>query len=918
MSNGVPISESVRVTALHSPIDPSDRWAGEIPHRPGLRVNDLRPDTLPDVRGLDVATSVNGRVLTAFEAECYAVQPGDSVLFKVVPHGDDGGGKVLGAVASIALMVAAPHVAGPLTGSISGLVGGLSETAGAFVFQGLSAAIGLGGAMVINSVLPPARPDMGNVPSLGSSGFDESPTYSWSIEENPTRNGHPVAIPYGHCRNVTPFLLTRYVSTDGDKQYLNCLYLLGEGPIDDVDGVSNIKINGNPIENYEGVQTEIRRGTGDQAVIPWFNDAINERSVSVKLSAGDWATFTTDGTALQSLGVGLSAPGGLWYANDAGGLNEIAVQVELQYRAVGALDWTWWDTVTLSDASRSPKRQYQRIDGLSADRYEVRARFASQPDTGPRYSTDVWFEYLHEIVPDDFAFPHSALLGVRALATDQLSGSRPRLTCDVKRSTVDVWDPAAEAWTTQAASNMGWMAYDLARHPRYGGGVKLSCIIHRDFANAAEWCDVKGLAGSLYIDSKMDLQTAWDHCGLFGRFRVVQRGTQVGTIVDRPADMPEQGFVATAANIIKGSFGVDYLESSDRADAVQVTWMHPEKGRDTVLVMGEHYRTITDRQPNVAQITLFPCNDLESAIAAGRYYLNCNKYLTRTVSLALSIDAISCQVGDVIQIANDRIGWGQSGRVVSATTGTVTLNRPVTLLPGTDYWITLTHRDKRDDVTGAAKKETVLLAPVGAETKSDTVALSTPWAHIPIEGCVCAICDADPAGREIRWYRVTDISRNTKHRRTVKALEYHPEVYEDAGNLPVIDDVGQLGAVSGLQAGTFDRTEDGVAKRLVSLFWRGNAIAWTVFVRRVGDPAWRVAGETREPQYDVRNLEVGHYYQMAVSASRNPADGQVVTVDYTHGTPTGLVETIEEYSTDALEIVTGLSGGAETVVQEVA
>jgi predicted phage tail protein len=900
------IGQDVHVVSMLNFLEPFERTVEMVPWTPGMRIEDCMPEHAPLVEGLDLAVSVNGRPLTDFEQACYTVQPGDSLLFKVVPRGGGGGGgkNVIGSIASIAMMVAAPGIAGAMFpfASVSNSFGFNFAT---MALKAVTGAVALGGSMLVNAVLPSAQPQA-NTAGLGSNTYDYSATYAWTPQENPTRNGSPAPIVYGTVANSVPFKLCQYIDTDGDSQYLNMLFALGEGPLDE-SGVTDIEINGNPIENYENVTTEFRPGTADQSVIEYFNDTVYERAIGTKLST-DWTTVQCDGTAVEAMGVGLSCPSGLWYANDQGGLDAVSITVEAEYRAVGAASWTSWTSWTISEAQRSAVRRYNRLDSLDADQYEIRLRFSDEPETGSRYSTDCYFEYLHEINLDDFRLPYTALLAVRALATDQLSGGTPRVTCTLSRPTVDVWDPDAEAWTTEDAGNPAWAAYDLCRHPRYGAGVPVADILYDEFETAADWCDTKGITGGMIFDASQDLKTACDTLGLFGRFSVVPRGTSVGVVSDKPVDLPDQGLVVGDMNMIDFSLS---WEDDDRADAAEVTYFDPDKGRDTVLVLGDHYLSITDRQPKHAKLTLYFCQDRTLAIKAGRYMLRCNRYLAEKAEIKMREKAMGLLPGHVVQLAHSLVTGSQPARVVSATTTTITLDREVTLLTGETYSFRVNHSDRQHATTGEELVEKRNIQAVGVDTTTDTITMALALDYAPAADCDCSIDDTTVT---TQYYRIKSIRRTSKGRYTLEALEYQEDIYADEGEVPEINLPSSMAKITGLTAGIFDRTEDGVAKRVIALSWRGSSIWWRVWARRLGGGVWTVLGDTSVPQFDCRNLTTGAVYDLAVSATPALNDAETVQVDFSEGI-TGVIETITVYDeNDNLVPVTVTVSGAETVV----
>ena len=175
------------------------------------------------------------------------------------------------------------------------------------------------------------------------------------------------------------------------------------------------------------------------------------------------------------------------------------------------------------------------------------------------------------------------------------------------------------------------------------------------------------------------------------------------------------------------------------------------------------------------------------------------------------------------------------------------------------------------------------LAVFSEYTETDTLTLAQAWEHIPAEDCSCAV---GPLERTVRWYRIQNITRKPDMSVELSCLEYDEAVYEDEGGTPNTDSAGNWPGVSGLSGVVVDALEDGIAKKVVSLSWRGYAYGWKVFYKRIGiDTAWTYARSTNSPSYIVRNLEVGYLYRFAVTPTNNPADGQILDLDYQLNTP---------------------------------
>ena len=860
-----------------SPADVRVEW---LPVTAGMGIGDLlecREFVLDD--GFDLEIIHNGRVLDIPAADAVVLLPGDAVAARIIPAGGGGGSnplQMVAMVATIALAVAAPYLAVGL-GAEAAMFG-----AGTLGGSLLSAGVMIGGSMLMSAVFPAPKPSLGQ--GLGQNALDQSATYGWQAQRNPTAQGGVIPIVQGTVTDVTPFQLCTYISTDGDKQYFNGLYAVAEGTLDDI---FDVKIDGNPASNYDNVRITKRLGTFDQTSIPEFSQVVQESAVGVKLTE-EWHTITLSGTGLSRLGIGINAMQGLGYANDSGSLDPVTVTVEVQYCLESSGEWEALATLTLSDARRSAVMKYEEFDvDRVAEPYKLRARRASGP-TGDRYISDVYWEYYHEVITDDFHLPGTALFAIWAMPTESLSGSIPKVTCSARRDTAML--PASDGSTVaRPLSNPAYAVLELALNARYGVGELAANVDLQSFELAAEWCERKEIRGGMYIDAAMTFETAAGYWGQAGRFTLERVGVRLTCLSDRPQDFPDAAFLVTSADVQQGTFGMDWGNLEDRADGFEVTWFDDERGKQTLFAPGPFFWKDKDRPPRVSPVTLYPCRDEDTAYRAANYLNRCNQYLTRTCSYTLGCKALGSHLhnGSVVQIAVDLLLNTQSGLVASATDTTVTLNRDVHLEPGKAYEIALSHIDREDTRTGRELVEFVPLVPVEAATTTRTLTLAVPWRHVPSRDCSCAV---GPLDRVVRWYRVTSMSHASDMTVKLACLEYDEAVYTDEGGAPDTDGAGDWESVAGLTASIIPAVEDGVEKRLLSLSWRGYAMRWKVFYRRPGvDTSWTLAGSTARPSYVVRNLGIGYVYRLAVTATSNPMDGKAIDVDFQLGSSSGVV-----------------------------
>jgi len=863
--------EKILITCIKNPFKPVEsRIIKQVEDLPSIRaaVREFFPAPLHS--GFDIVVSLTtsttpSRILTDEEIETIVPTAGDSIVFAAVPHGDgDGGGgkDVVRVVAMLAVVVAAAltqqYWAVPMLGMSAGTVGAIG--------MGIAAA---GAGLLVNAILPAASAD--SVDSqLASSDYTKSNTYSWEPSSNADQEGSMLPVLYGTHR-ITPPRMGRYVSTSGNSQYLNLLFAVAEGGPAGIDSITGIEINDNPSSYYSGVSIDSRLGTNDQTAIPYFNDTIVDIAVGTKLSTSA-VTRRTVGNATQALGVGIYLPYGLYYANDSGGLDPQVINYQVWHKKVGDASWVLWGTYTIYEVSSSPIRRYHRLDNRSPGQYDMMVLLTADPPTGSRYRNDVYWEYLEEIVYDDFAYPGVALLAVNAIASDELSNSTPRVTCLGSRLTVPVWTGAA--YENKAATNPAWASYDILHNDEYGGGVPYSRIIYERFAEWAAWCDEKGYTCNIYFDTMKNLRRALDTIGILGRGNTLQIGSKFTAIYDGDT-LPAQSFLFTMGNILRDSFSEEWLPMDDRANQVEVIYYDKELNyaKQTVVIEQDGFDDLgVEVMP--AQVDLIGCTDRDMAIRYGKYRLNCNRYITNTSSWNADVDAIHCLPGDLVEVAHDVPQWGYSGRVVSATSNTVLLDREVILEPGKTYKVKAQHLDT--DIS-----EELTVEAVAEDTTTDELTLTTTWERIPVQYTQYSFGEE---GRVTKFFRISRITRAQDQKRKIVAVEHVSDVNDDSVEVPVIENVSSLTTIAGLSAREiFRKSALGVIESVASLTWRGYARQYWVYQASSASGPWTLVGSTTNRWYETAPLlKEGARYYFCVTPNKT-IEGGIVTSLYVYG-----------------------------------
>ena len=525
----------------------------------------------------------------------------------------------------------------------------------------------------------------------------------------------------------------------------------------------------------------------------------------------DWSIHQTQGNLSTALEVTVSLPNGLYYSNDQGGLSETSVTIEGGYRKVGSAEWIslplsnnggqegmvekkdgkWYrlyshsntpiDTSkysgTIRDKSNKAIYRVFRFDVKEPGQYEVRMRCAHKDGNSNRHVNKVYWSQLTQIVYDDFIHPGKVLIGIKALATDQLNGNDPNVTWLQERKTVWVFNTYTGAYESKPANNPAWACYDILHHCRKIGdeyvvkGALRERFVYDAFKAWADKCDEKHITFNYIYDSASQVWDALKYAENVGRGKVIPLGTRFSCIYDYAAT-PTQLF--TVGNIKMDSFMEEFQATSSRANAIEVSFLNKAKDyeRDVLPVFSEEY-DVTTSLASPAQVELMGCDNVDQAYNYAKHYLRANKYEVRTCTFEAFTDAIACTIGDVILLQHDVTDWGQGGRVVSATGNKVVLDREVTFEQGKTYRLMV-----RNATTDALESYDVASASGNTLTLAKNVVIQTDDLYTYGE-----------ATKEAKPFRVLSISKsNSEMTRKISCIEYYPELYAgDDGSVPIID-----------------------------------------------------------------------------------------------------------------------------------
>lgn len=684
----------------------------------GLTAGEILSEYAPVCTQLGIM--VNGKLAEADER----IADGDFVV--IYPEIAGGGGrKILGTIAMIALSV--------YTG---GIASGAWAKAGSFFAKGAlgailaSAAVTFIGGTLINRLFG-QKVDTGKF----GDGIHE-PTYSWDGVETMSGQNNPIALTYGTVQSggqtIAKFVDVKdnkeylnwlvaagegplkisdiQLNDNGISYYKNLTVETREGTntqdiisnFNDTYSTKNLgyqllaeeRIDTVPGNAAEGIIVKVEFSNG----LYYANDngSLGDAWVDIQGQyrlgdVGEWKPlFEGLDTDFDKVSVmeGRTPPLGIYTLRARKGIfKEITYpdgRVEMGRTAVGdfnvdpaAGDLTFHITrgsCRIKARQSSALRREFRLEPLPAGAYQVKIKVTrrSHDIESNRAMVRCWWSSVTSIVHDDFSYPNIALIGIKALATDQLSGT-PALKFLKTRPYVLVWNPIKEVYDREASDNPAWACYDVLHQCAHlqdadtGAweyevrGIPAKYMIYNQFKAWADHCEKKNLKVNIEINTLGEMLTVVNaNIAAVGRGKVIRFGTRYGCVYDH-AQQPTQMF--GMGNILAGSFSEEFLQTSDRANCVELTYTDAVNGhnRETVTMYADSYDT--DAEEKTAQATFNGITSYAQAYREGMYQLYSNRYLVRTISFEANVDAIACTVGDVVLVAHDVPKWAKSGRI---------------------------------------------------------------------------------------------------------------------------------------------------------------------------------------------------------------------------------------------------------------
>lgn len=452
------------------------------------------------------------------------------------------------------------------------------------------------------------------------------------------------------------------------------------------------------------------------------------------------------------------------------------------------------DRVTITGHSTQQIRRTYKAVNLTPAHYKIEVSNLTDDWTDSRHGDDLYLAAVREVFTDDFEYPSHVLVGIKALGTDQLSGSL-RFSCIMDGMYARVWD--GEVWTVEATDVPAWACYDVHTRPVFDNDLNVLEFEglppeRMDLPKFKDWADY---TNGMVPDGKGGQERLATFNGIFdsevsvwegalqicqvGRAALVWYGAKLAPVVDRPTS-PSQLF--NIANISVNGYEESFLPMEDRAAEIEMDIVDAldDYRRSTFTVFSQEALDIGDKN-NKVSLQLFGCTSKSGAWRHGMFRINQNRFALSTVKTVVALDALAATLGEVVLLQHDALSPRTTvgGRVVSATVDTVTIDKEVEIVEGKAYAIVI--RLATDEVL-------IERGVVNQPGKHTTLTLATPFPTTPALKIPekWDIFSFGEATKIVKPYRILNIVKSLETGFTLTLITYDANIWSGDTGEPII------------------------------------------------------------------------------------------------------------------------------------
>ncbi|STX57224.1 putative phage tail protein [Klebsiella variicola] len=691
------------------------------------------------------------------------------------------------------------------------------------------------------------------------------------------------------------------------------LDLLGEGVVGGlINGAKSIFIDGVALENedgsfnYSGVTWDFRDGSQDQSPMPGFDFVETPKAVNTQLKTTNAVTVAIDNDDADRVRVIMKFPSLRNIDKKTGDTNGTSVQFKFQL-ANG--NGSFYDVIAAgessSDVTLTAKKTgvYYRSYEIQLPKpgraYKVRVLRLSADSNDQYLFNDTWVDSIGEIVDTPMNYPNSVLVGLK-VNSEQFGSSMPSRSYlirglkirvpsnyDENTNTYNgVWDGT---FKLLSSSNPAWILFDLLTNARYGLGkfVSESMIDLGQLYQIGRYCDEevddgfggkeKRFAINTQITSRQDAyRLIQDIAGAF-RGMVFWAGGMVNIMQDSPSD-PVMLF--TNANVKDGLFTYKGSARKDRPSVALITYNNKQDGYKQNVEYVEDQEAMARYGERKTEAVAFGCTSRGQAHRVGLWLLYTARMESDMITFTAGLDASFLMPGETVLIQNKyRAGKRNSGRIVSFTKNSITLDAPVSLKKSGSFIRIINQEGKivERDINETGDNITKVTFKTALATADQPVANGV-WTItepdlVPMRARVVAIAQGETPGS----FDITVVQNNaSKYQAIDNGAALVPE------NTTVLDPTYSKPSNLVISEGTYLSSPGNLSVKLM-LAWEGKSPEYWVSWRRSDEgnvSNWQSARATEE-QYEIVNVaENGRYDFQLYSVSFGGKKSEIITAVY--------------------------------------
>ncbi|EIY4901136.1 hypothetical protein ML059_003435, partial [Klebsiella quasipneumoniae] len=701
--------------------------------------------------------------------------------------------------------------------------------------------------------------------------------------------------------------------TVNSRAMASILDLLGEGVVGGlINGAKSIFIDGVALENedgsfnYSGVTWDFRDGSQDQSPMSGFDFVETPKAVNTQLKTTNAVTVAIDNDDADRVRVIMKFPSLRSIDKKTGDTNGTSVQFKFQL-ANG--NGSFYDVIAAgessSDVTLTAKKTgvYYRSYEIQLPKpgraYKVRVLRLSADSNDQYLFNDTWVDSIGEIVDTPMNYPNSVLVGLK-VNSEQFGSSMPSRSYlirglkirvpsnyDENTNTYNgVWDGT---FKLLSSSNPAWILFDLLTNARYGLGkfVSESMIDLGQLYQIGRYCDEevddgfggkeKRFAINTQITSRQDAyRLIQDIAGAF-RGMVFWAGGMVNIMQDSPSD-PVMLF--TNANVKDGLFTYKGSARKDRPSVALITYNNKQDGYKQNVEYVEDQEAMARYGERKTEAVAFGCTSRGQAHRVGLWLLYTARMESDMITFTAGLDASFLMPGETVLIQNKyRAGKRNSGRIVSFTKNSITLDAPVSLKKSGSFIRIINQEGKivERDINETGDNITKVTFKTALTTADQPVANGV-WTItepdlVPMRARVVAIAQGETPGS----FDITVVQNNaSKYQAIDNGAALVPE------NTTVLDPTYSKPSNLVISEGTYLSSPGNLSVKLM-LAWEGKSPEYWVSWRRSDEgnvSNWQSARATEE-QYEIVNVaENGRYDFQLYSVSFGGKKSEIITAVY--------------------------------------